>query len=193
MRLNAAVLTMFTLLPATLAAQEHAAESPSLLSPAGGLMIWTLAVFLGLLFILSKYAYKPLLSAVEAREKALEDAISGAQRDRDEAARLLAAQREQLETARNEAQRYIAEGRATAEKLRSSMLEETKAQQLELIERARRELEREKERAIAELRREAVDIAIAGAGKVIERNLDDAANRRLVEDFLTTVPAGRSR
>ena len=60
--------------------------------------------------------------------------------------------------------------------------------QAELLERARRDIEAEKGRAIADLRREAVDLALAGATKVIGRNLDDAGNRRLVEDFLATVP-----
>jgi F-type H+-transporting ATPase subunit b len=169
-----------------LAAQEGA--RPNLLSPSGGLMFWTLAIFIVLLFILSRFAFKPLVAAVEAREAALEEAITNAKRDREAAAQLLEEQRQQLEAARVEAQRFIADGRATAEKLKASMLEETKAQQNEMLERARRELENEKGRAIAALRREAIDLALAGAGKVISRNLDDAANRMLIEDFLASIP-----
>jgi F-type H+-transporting ATPase subunit b len=185
-------LVALSLVPSVaLAAQEG--ERPNLLSPNGGLMFWTLLIFIVLLFILSRYAFKPLVAAVEAREAALEAAITGAQRDRDEAAKLLAEQRQQLEAARAEAQRFIAEGRATSEKLKASMLEETKVQQHELLERARRELENEKVRAIAELRREAIDLALAGAGRVIERNLDDAANRKLVEDFLASVAKSGAR
>jgi F-type H+-transporting ATPase subunit b len=173
------------------AAQEGG--KPNLLSPAGGLMFWTLAIFLVLLFVLSRFAYKPLLSAVEAREKALEDAIKSANRDREAAAKLLEEQRLALETARGDAQRFIADARATAEKVRTSMLEETQAQQAELLERARRDIEGEKTRAIAELRREAVDLALAGAGRLIQRNLDDAGNRKLVEDFLSSIPTTGAR
>ena len=68
------------------------------------------------------------------------------------------------------------------------MIEETHKQQQDMLERARREIEAEKVRAIAELRREAVDLAIAGAGKVIEKNLDDDSNRKIVENFLSTIP-----
>jgi len=93
-----------------------------------------------------------------------------------------------LEAARAEAQRVIAEGRTTGEKLRSDMLEQTKHQQQELLERARVEINNERLRAIADLRREAVDLALAGASRVIERNLDDQTNRKLVESFLSTVP-----
>ena len=67
-------------------------------------------------------------------------------------------------------------------------MEETRVQQQDMLERARREIEAEKVRAIAELRREAVDLAIAGAGKVIEKNLDDSSNRQIVENFLSTIP-----
>jgi len=170
-----------------LAAQEGG--STNLLSPNGGLMFWTLLIFIALLMVLSRFAFKPLIAAVEAREEALEAAIARAQKDREAAAALIEEQRLALDAARMEAQRFIADGRATAEKLRASMLEETHAQQQELLDRARRDIEGEKTRAIAELRREAVDLALAGAGRLIERNLDDAGNRKLVEDFLRSIPA----
>lgn len=178
--------------PAAVTAAETGGKV-DLLSPNGGLMFWTLLIFIVLLIVLSRYAFKPLIAAVEAREASLEAAITQAQQDRDAAAKLMAEQQQQLEAARAEAQRFIAEGRATAEKLKASMLEETRAQQQELLERAKRDLEGEKVRAIADLRREAVDLALAGAGKLIARNLDDAANRKLVEDFLATIPAAGKR
>jgi F-type H+-transporting ATPase subunit b len=67
------------------------------------------------------------------------------------------------------------------------MLEQTRAQQQELLERARREIDSEKERAIAQLRREAVDLALAGASKVIEQNLETDKNRQLVERYLSSI------
>ncbi len=178
--------------PATAIAAEEGGKV-NLLSPNTGLMFWTLLIFIVLLIVLSRYAFKPLIAAVEAREASLEAALTQAQQDRESAARLLAEQQQQLDAARAEAQRFIAEGRATAEKLKASMLEETKAQQQELLERAKRDLEGEKVRAIADLRREAVDLALAGAGKLIARNLDDAANRKLVEDLLATIPSAGTR
>lgn len=75
--------------------------------------------------------------------------------------------------------------------MRSRLLESTHAEQAELLERARREIGAERDRAIAELRREAVDLAIAGASRVIERNLDDQTNRRLVEQYLSSIPTER--
>lgn len=178
--------------PRLLQAQEHAAAAtPGLLDLQSGLMFWTLTVFLVLLFILAKFAFGPITAAVRSREQALEEAILAARKDRDDAAKLLEEHRRQIEAARGEAQRFIADGRATAEAMRGEMLEQTRAQQQELLERARRDIESEKGKAIAELRREAVDLAIAGATRVIEKNLDDQGNRQLVERYLATIGKGR--
>lgn len=179
----------FLLLLIQEAADTATEAKGGLLSPHGGLMFWTLAIFLVVWFILSRFAFKPITAAVEAREKALEEAIAAAKADREEAAGILAEHRKQIEAARGDAQKLIAEGRAVGEKLRTQMIEETRGQQQEMLERARREIEAEKVRAIADLRREAVDLAIAGAGKVIEKNLDTESNRQIVESFLASIPA----
>lgn len=188
--LSTALILLAT--PATAFAAEEGGKV-NLLSPNGGLMFWTLLIFIVLLVVLSRYAFKPLVAAVEAREAALESAITKAQQDRDAAAKLLAEQQAQLDAARAEAQKFIADGRATSEKLKATMLEETRAQQQELLERAKRDIENEKLRAIGDLRREAVDLALAGASKLIAKNLDDASNRKLVEDFLASIPAAGTR
>ncbi len=175
---------------ALLAQEEHAAtESTNLLDPKVGLMFWTLIIFVFLLVVLSKYAYKPLLAAVEAREAALEKALGDAKRDRDEAAKLLAEQQKALAEARAEMQKALNDGRAAAESLRAEMLEKVKAEGADMLDRTRREMQAEKDKAVAELRREAVDLAISGASKVIGRNLDSATDRSLVESFLSGLEA----
>lgn len=183
------------MLSATPALASEAAEGApvDLLAPSTGVMAWTLIIFVILLFVLSKFAFKPLFAAVEAREKALEDAIAGAKRDRAETETLLAQQKAQLEAARTEAQQIIAESRATAEKMRNDLLAQTKQQQEEMIEQARRAIEGEKAAAIADLRKEAVDLAIAGASRVIEQNLDSAGNRQIVESFLASLDSKAAR
>src|SRR5687767_12443991 len=99
------------------ATDAHAAEG-GLLTPSGGLMVWTLLIFIVLLFVLTKFAFGPITAAVEARERALEQAIADAKRDRDEAARLLAEHKAQIEGARNEAQRLIGEARTAGERVK---------------------------------------------------------------------------
>jgi F-type H+-transporting ATPase subunit b len=186
-----ASLTAALALTATPAFAAEGEGPPNLLAPNPGLMVWTLVIFVLLLIVLSKFAFKPLFAAVEAREKALEDAIEGAKRDRAEAESLLAQQRAHLETSRTEAQAIIAESRATAEKMRTDLLAQTKHQQEEMIEQARRSIDGEKAAAIADLRREAIDLAIAGASRVIEKNLDAASNRQIVESFLSSLESSK--
>jgi F-type H+-transporting ATPase subunit b len=183
LRLLSILMLTFAAIPA--AAQEAAQEKPrGLLDPHAGLMFWTLLIFVALWLLLRKYAFPAIFAAVEAREKALEDAIAAAKRDREEAAKLLDDHRRQIDAARADAQRLIAEGAKAGEKIRTEMIEEARHQQQEILDRARQEIGAERDRAIAELRREAVDLAIKGASRVIERNLDDDTNRKIVEQFL---------
>jgi F-type H+-transporting ATPase subunit b len=171
---------------ATAFAQE--AEAPSgLMSIKFNLMFWTLIIFLLVFWILAKFAFGPITAAVEAREKALEEAIEAAKRDREQAAKLLQEHQAKIEAARGEAQKIIAEGRSVGEKLRADMIEQTRKEQQDMLERARREIETERDRAIAQLRKEAVDLALAGASKVIEQNLESQKNRQLVESYLASI------
>ena len=139
---------VFALLQHGATAADAAPEKVNLLSPSGGLMFWTLLIFLILFGILGKLVFPKITAAVEAREKALEEAIEGAKRDREEAAQLLAEHHRQIGAARGEAQKLIVEGRQVGEKLRADMIEETHQQQQAMLERARREIETEKEREI---------------------------------------------
>lgn len=179
-------LTLLVAAPAR-AAEQGAAAGGGLMSPNTGLMFWTLLIFAILFFILKRFAFPGIIGAVEARERSLEDAITAARRDRDEAARLLAEHRAALEASRGEAQKLIADARVAAERVRADLVEQAHAEQTSMLARARQEIESQKALAIADLRREAVDLAIAGAGKVIQQNLDQASNRQLVESFLASV------
>lgn len=187
-----AALTVAIMITAAPALANEAEGGPvNLLAPNPGLMFWTLIIFVILMIVLTKFAYKPLFAAVEAREKSLEDAIAGAARNHAEAEQLLAQQRALLEASRTEAQAIIADSRATAERMRTDLLAQTKQQQEEMIAQARRSIDSEKVAAIASLRREAVDLAIAGASRVIEKNLDSSANRQIVESFLSSLDGAK--
>jgi len=172
-------------------AQEHApaaeAENYQLTDIRLNLMFYTLITFLATFFVLKKYAFPPMFKAVEAREKALEEAIEGAKRDREAAAALLAEQQKQLDAARGEAQKFMSDARGASDKVRADMIEQTKKDQAALLDRARRDIDLEREKAIAQLRREAVELAILGASKAIEENLDSDKNRKLVESYLSSI------
>jgi F-type H+-transporting ATPase subunit b len=187
--MRTALIRSFALLaasPVALLAQEGEGTR-TFMKPDTGLMVWTLVIFVVLLFVLTRFAFGPLTKAVQARERSLQEAIDGAKRDREEAAKLLADHQAKIEASRGEAQKLIADGRAVAEKMRADMLEQTRKEQQDVLERARREIDNEKTKAIAEMRREAVDLALAGASKVIEQNLESAKNRQLVESYLSSL------
>jgi F-type H+-transporting ATPase subunit b len=180
-------LALLAVSPAALFAQEAEGGTRTFMKPDTGLMVWTLVIFVVLMLVLSRYAFGPITAAVEAREKALEDAIEGAKRDREAAAKLLQEHQAAIDAARGEAQKIIADGRAVGEKMRADMIEATRKEQQDMLERARREIESEKDKAIMHLRREAVDLALAGASKVIEQNLESQKNRQLVESYLASI------
>jgi F-type H+-transporting ATPase subunit b len=182
-----AVIATLALAAAPAAAQGDQNPSASILTPNGGLMVWTLVIFLVLLVVLGKFAFGPITEQVRKREQALTAALEGAKHDREEAAKLLADQRRQLEAARDEGQKLIAAARAAADRSRQDLVNQAHQQQQDILNRTREEIRAERDKAIAELRREAVDLAILGAGKVIEKNLDDRTNRELVEKFLASV------
>ena len=165
--------------------QEHASRGPLDVEP--GLMIWTVLVFLALLLILRKFAWPALLSAVEARERALEEQLAEAERNRTEAARLLAEHQKLIAEGRAAAHNLLAEARTAAEKERALAMEKTRQEQEELLERARRDISAERDRAVADLRREAVDLSLAAASKLLGERLNSENDRRVVQEYLSTL------
>ena len=164
---------------------HEAGGGPFSINP--GLIIWTLVVFGILMVVLWRLAWPAILRSVEERERRIQHQLDEAEKARAEAARYLEEQRQLLEHARAEAQEILARAKAVATKEREALLARTREEQEQLLDRARREIEAEKEKAILALRKEAVDLAIAAASKLIEQQLDDDANRRLVLEYLASL------
>ena len=166
--------------PGSLLAAEGA--GPFSINP--GLSIWTTVIFLALLGILWKFAWGPMLAAVEGREERIQGALDEAAAQRVEAAELLEEHRRQLAEARRQAGEVIAEGRVAGERVRKELEEKARSEAQGIIESARGEIEREKDKALAELRRESVELALAAAAKLMHERLDDARDRELVVGYL---------
>jgi F-type H+-transporting ATPase subunit b len=187
---------LFFVLPALLgfAAPLHAAEG-GLLEVNTGLMAWTIIIFLIVLLILSRAAFPKILGAVEARERHLQELAAAAERDRAEAARLLEDARRQMEETHTRAHEAIAESRTAAERVRDEILADARREQEELLARARRDIEAEREVALDAVRRDAVELSIRAAERLVRQRLDAEDNRRLVREYLDelavpAVPAG---
>lgn len=156
-------------------------------TPEPGLLIWTLVVFGLLMALLWKFGWPSLLKSVEEREARIAKQLTDAERANAEAARLLEEHRQALAQARSEAQGIVATSKSVAQKEREQILARTREEQEHLLERARRDIEAEKDKAILALRREAVELSIAAATKLVQSNLDTDANRRLVLEYLATL------
>ena len=165
--------------------EEHSAAWDTLFAVDPGLMVWTVATFLALLFLLSRMAWKPLLGALDARETRIRDNIQEAQRLKDESEALLEEHRAQLAQARKEAQQIIADSRDAGERVRKDIEEKARAESQAILDRAKSEIERSKASALDEIRRESVDVALGAAAKLIGKNLDSDADRDLVADYLS--------
>ena len=159
----------------------------------GGVIIWTVVVFLILLAILWKLGYPALLRMVEEREARIQKQLDEAEKANAEAQRLLEEHKKQIAAARTEAQDILAKAKTVSQKEREALLAKAREEYDALLTRARKDIDTEKEKAIQALRREAVELSIAAASRVIEANLDTEANRRLVTEFLESLAKPEQR
>ena len=155
-----------------------------------GLSVWTTFVFLILLGILWKFAWGPILEMVQAREDGIQGTLDQAANERDEAAKLLAEHRQQMADPRRQAQQMIAEGKEAGERVRQGIEEKARIEGDAMIERARESIEREKDAALGELRKEAVDLALAAAAKLLQESLDEEKDRELIMGFIDDLSSG---
>lgn len=168
---------------------EEAGAQPDVFQLSTNVSFWTLVIFLLLLGVLAKFAFPAILGYANAREQRIQQILDAAARDREEAERILEAQRRELAEARQQAQQVLAEARQAGERMRQQLLEQAKAEQRELIERARQDLAREREAAFDALRREAIDIALAAASRLVRERLGSEEDRALVRDYVNRIGA----
>jgi len=155
-----------------------------LVQPDPGLFIWTIATFLVLLFLLTKFAWKPLLQALDARQQDIRKSLEDAQRAKEDFERLKLESETVIRNAHVEAQAVVARTREDAERLRETLKKQAREESEQLLRAARRQIEGDTRQAIAEVRREAVELAVQLASKLLQRNLTADDNARLIEDTL---------
>jgi len=146
-----------------------------------GLIVWTIITFIIVLAILRFTAWKPLLAALNAREEKIRSSLDQADRAQKEAERLLEENKRQLLQAEEQSQRIMREGREMGEKLKAEIVDKANSSSRHMVEQAKEEIRREKEAALVQLRAEVTDLAIGAAGKILEANLDNAAQRKLAD------------
>ena len=160
----------------------------SLLEPNAGLVFYKAIVFAILLFVLGKYAWKPIVSALSEREETIDASLRKAEQALEEARQTGAKNEEARRAAEENARRVMQDARAAAERVRTEEVEKTRARIRQMHEQAQAEIEREKGHALEDLRDEVAGLAIQTAEQILEETLDANRHRKLVDRFIEQLP-----
>jgi F-type H+-transporting ATPase subunit b len=152
------------------------------------LSFWTFVTFALLIVVLGKFAWGPILQMIETREKTIAEAIEAAKRERAAAEAASAEMRAALERAREESAELVRKNQQEVAAAKAELIAAAKKQSDELLVAARKTISEEKRQALAELRAQAVDIAIEAAARLVQMNMDDGKQKQLVEEYLSQLP-----
>jgi F-type H+-transporting ATPase subunit b len=161
-----------------------------LVQPDPGLYIWTIATFLVLVALLAKFAWRPLLAALDRRQAAIRQSLDDARRAREELERTRADAERLLADARVEAGQLVARTREDAARFREELKQKAQADAASLVQNAERQIQMETTRAMEQIRREAVDLSVAIASKLLQRNVSREDNERLIDETLRQLESG---
>jgi len=158
-----------------------------LVQPDPGLFIWTILTFLVLVTILAKFAWKPLLEALESRQALIRKSLDDAAQAKQDLERLSHEAAQIVSKARVDADAVIARSQTDADRLREEMKQKAKADADVIVKSAERQIQLETNRALQQIRLEAVDLSVMIASKLIQRNLTKEDNEKLIDDALRQV------
>ncbi len=153
-----------------------------------GLGIWTFIVFILLVILLGRVAWKPLIKALQDREEGIRDALESASKARAEAAALLRENEQNIARAEEEYQKTIRAAKLEAEKMKEELLAKAQQQANRQLQQAKEEIQRDVEAAKQQLRSEVADLAIKAAEKILEESIDKEKHKQLVDGFLGSLP-----
>jgi F-type H+-transporting ATPase subunit b len=172
------------------AAIDDCQKAPSPLKPDNNEIIWGVLAFLVLLGLMWKWGVPAVKNMEKAREDRIRNDLEGAEKARNEAEQEKATYMASLADARNEAGRIIDEARQSAETVRADIVARAESDANEIRARAQADIANQTQQAMTQLRSDVASLSIDLAGRVVEKNLDDATNRQLVDNFIDQV--GRS-
>jgi F-type H+-transporting ATPase subunit b len=156
-----------------------------------GLFIWTIVTFLVLLALLAKFAWRPLLEALESRQSAIRKSLDDAQQAKQELERVNQESAQIVNRARADAEAIITQSRSDGDRLREEIRQKARAEADNIVKNAERQIQLETSRALEQIRREAVDLSVMIASKILQRNLTREDNERLIDEALRQVESRR--
>ncbi len=172
-------------------ASHEAPGKPNILEPQPNLAIWTVVVFLGLLFVLGNFAWKPLLAALHQREEHLEHVLLETERARNESEQLLAEHRRRMSAAEDQVRALIEEARKNAAAVADGIFKQAQAEADAARQRAEREIATAKDQALSEIWSKTAELAVSVAGRVLNKSLTEDEHRRLIDTAVGELPAVR--
>lgn len=153
-----------------------------------GLFIWQIVIFVGLVLLLKKFAWKPILSAVNEREEGIKEALEAADKAREDLQNLNADNEKLLKEARAEREVMIKEARQLKDKMVSDAKGQAQAEADKMIALAQETIESEKKAAVADIKKQIAELSIAIAGKVIKEELSKSSKQdQLVSDLIKDI------
>ena len=152
-----------------------------------GTALWTVVIFLGVVFVLGRFAWPTILKGLQDRENFIHKALADAKHDRDEAEARLKEYAERLTAARAEATKIVEEGRRDGEVVKHRIEDEAKQEAAKLIERAKREIGLAKDAAISELYAKAATLATSAAAQIVRKELNPKDHERLIQDSIAAL------
>jgi F-type H+-transporting ATPase subunit b len=156
----------------------------SLIKVVPGLMIWTLVCFAITFYVLKRFAFGRIQTAIDERREKIRQSLDEADRARSEAHKLLEEHHALIATARGDAESILSEARKVADSQRDRLKEELDAERARRVEETRREIEAETRRSIELIRSEVADLTLEATAKVTGKVLDDEDHRRLIEEAI---------
>ncbi len=152
------------------------------------LFVSTVVLFGLFAIVLAKFAWGPLLKAIEEREKGIKDSVEGAESANAEAKALLEQHKELIRDATREREEILKKALKEAETLKAELSTKARVEGDQIVARAREQVAREKDKAIQELRASVADLAMEAAAKIIKSSLTPEAQKQLVNDFINSMP-----
>lgn len=145
---------------------------------------FTIAVFLVLLFILTRFAFKPILAGLQKREEFIRSSLTEAEEANKKAQQLLEQYTEQLEKARAEATEIVEEGRRDAERVKQEIHQSAEQEKTQMIERAKREIQIARDSAVRDLYELGAKLATDAAARIIGKELNPSDHERLIQESI---------
>jgi F-type H+-transporting ATPase subunit b len=159
----------------------------TLITPTTGLMIWTLVTFVIVLIVLRKFAFGPIQQLIDTRRQAIVSDLDAAQAAREEAQTSLAEYRQQLAEARKEANKIVEDARRVGDERRAAAVAELEAEKARLMQQTREEIQSETRQALNAIKQQVADLTLAATEKVVRAQLNEAEQRRLIDEALADV------